>query len=308
MPTKRPSLGRGLEALLGSPALLDADPADDAEITAAPVRSPRDHELANLALDLVQRGRYQPRVDMRPESLQELADSIRAQGVVQPIVVRPLTVTHAGEPARYEIIAGERRWRAAQIAGLHEIPAVIRRVSDHAAIAMSLIENIQRENLNPLEEARALDRLIREFEMTHQSAADAVGRSRAAVSNLLRLLELAEEVKALVEQRQLEMGHARALLGLAAGRQQIEVEALVAKKGLSVRETEALVRRLVDGSGESTPRGESRVDPNIRKLEQDLAEKLGAKVLLQHATSGRGKLVINYNSLDELDGILGHIQ
>ncbi len=308
MPTKRPSLGRGLEALLGSPALLDADPADDAEITAAPVRSPRDHELANLALDLVQRGRYQPRVDMRPESLQELADSIRAQGVVQPIVVRPLTVTHAGEPARYEIIAGERRWRAAQIAGLHEIPAVIRRVSDHAAIAMSLIENIQRENLNPLEEARALDRLIREFEMTHQSAADAVGRSRAAVSNLLRLLELAEEVKALVEQRQLEMGHARALLGLAAGRQQIEVAALVAKKGLSVRETEALVRRLVDGSGESTPRGESRVDPNIRKLEQDLAEKLGAKVLLQHATSGRGKLVINYNSLDELDGILGHIQ
>ena len=308
MSTKRPSLGRGLEALLGSPALLDADPADDAEIAAAPARSPRDHELANLALDLVQRGRYQPRVDMRPESLQELADSIRAQGVVQPIVVRPLTVTHAGEPARYEIIAGERRWRAAQIAGLHEIPAVIRRVSDHAAIAMSLIENIQRENLNPLEEARALDRLIREFEMTHQSAADAVGRSRAAVSNLLRLLELAEEVKALVEQRQLEMGHARALLGLAAGRQQIEVAALVAKKGLSVRETEALVRRLVDGSGESAPRGEARIDPNIRKLEQDLAEKLGAKVLLQHATSGRGKLVINYNSLDELDGILGHIQ
>ena len=308
MPTKRPSLGRGLEALLGSSALLDADPADDAEIAAAPARSPRDHELANLALDLVQRGRYQPRVDMRPESLQELADSIRAQGVVQPIVVRPLTVTHAGEPARYEIIAGERRWRAAQIAGLHEIPAVIRRVSDHAAIAMSLIENIQRENLNPLEEARALDRLIREFEMTHQSAADAVGRSRAAVSNLLRLLELAEEVKSLVEQRQLEMGHARALLGLAAGRQQIEVAALVAKKGLSVRETEALVRRLVDGSGESAPRGEARIDPNIRKLEQDLAEKLGAKVLLQHATSGRGKLVINYNSLDELDGILGHIQ
>jgi len=308
MPTKRPSLGRGLEALLGSPALLDADPADDAEIAAAPARSPRDHELANLALDLVQRGRYQPRVDMRPESLQELADSIRAQGVVQPIVVRPLTVTHAGEPARYEIIAGERRWRAAQIAGLHEIPAVIRRVSDHAAIAMSLIENIQRENLNPLEEARALDRLIREFEMTHQSAADAVGRSRAAVSNLLRLLELAEEVKTLVEQRQLEMGHARALLGLAAGRQQIEVATLVAKKGLSVRETEALVRRLVEVASDSTARAAPKIDPNIRKLEQDLAEKLGAKVLLQHAASGRGKLVINYNSLDELDGILGHIQ
>jgi len=308
MATKRPSLGRGLEALLGSPALLDADPADDAETPAVPPRSPRDHELANLPVDLLQRGRYQPRVDMRPESLQELADSIRSQGVVQPIVVRPLTATHATAPARYEIIAGERRWRAAQMAGLHEIPAIIRRVGDDAAIAMSLIENIQRENLNPLEEARALDRLIREFEMTHQSAADAVGRSRAAVSNLLRLLELAEEVKTLLEQRQLEMGHARALLGLAAGRQQIEVAALVAKKGLSVRETEALVRRLVDGAGESAPRAEPRADPNIRKLEQDLADKLGAKVLLQHATSGRGKLVINYNSLDELDGILGHIQ
>jgi ParB family chromosome partitioning protein len=308
MATKRPSLGRGLEALLGSPALLDADPAEDADTPTMPARSPRDHELANLPVDLLQRGRYQPRVDMRPESLQELADSIRAQGVVQPIVVRPLTVTQAMEPVRYEIIAGERRWRAAQMAGLHEIPAIIRRVPDDAAIAMSLIENIQRENLNPLEEARALDRLIREFEMTHQSAADAVGRSRAAVSNLLRLLELAEEVKALVEQRQIEMGHARALLGLAAGRQQIEVAALVAKKGLSVRETEALVRRLVDGVSETPPRSEPRIDPNIRKLEQDLADKLGAKVLLQHAASGRGKLVINYNSLDELDGILGHIQ
>jgi ParB family chromosome partitioning protein len=308
MPIKRPSLGRGLEALLGSPALLDPDLAEDGETSRPPTRAPRDHELANLAVDLLQRGRYQPRVDMRAESLQELADSIRVQGVVQPIVVRPLTVTLSGEPQRYEIIAGERRWRAAQLAGLHEIPAIIRRVPDEAAIAMSLIENIQRENLNPLEEARALDRLIREFEMTHQSAADAVGRSRAAVSNLLRLLELADDVKALVEQRQLEMGHARALLGLAQGRQQIEVAALVAKKGLSVRETEALVRRLVDSAGDPAPRAVPRVDPNIRKLEQDLAEKLGARVLLQHAASGRGKLVINYNSLDELDGILGHIQ
>jgi ParB family chromosome partitioning protein len=308
MPTKRPSLGRGLEALLGSPALLDSDLAEDGESAPPLARAPRDHELANIPVDLLQRGRYQPRVDMRAESLQELADSIRVQGVVQPIVVRPLTVTLSGEPQRYEIIAGERRWRAAQLAGLHEIPAIIRRVPDEAAIAMSLIENIQRENLNPLEEARALDRLIREFEMTHQSAAEAVGRSRAAVSNLLRLLELAEDVKTLVEQRQLEMGHARALLGLAAGRQQIEVAALVAKKGLSVRETEALVRRLVESAGETTPRTTPKLDPNIRKLEQDLAEKLGAKVLLQHAASGRGKLVINYNSLDELDGILGHIQ
>ena len=237
MATKRPSLGRGLEALLGT-----ASSAPSAESDAAP--APRfDEELAKIPVDLLQRGRFQPRLDMRPESLQELADSIRAQGVVQPIIVRPVTAQRAGEPPRYEIIAGERRWRAAQMAGLHDVPAVIRRVPDEAAMAMSLIENIQRENLNPLEEARALDRLIREFEMTHQTAADAVGRSRAAVSNLLRLLELAEEVKGLVETRQIEMGHARALLGLSVTRQQVEVALLVAKKGLSVRETEALVRR-----------------------------------------------------------------
>ena len=241
MATKRPSLGRGLEALLGT-----ATPATATESTApdAPPRPRLDEELARIPVDLLQRGRYQPRLDMRPESLQELADSIRAQGVVQPIVVRPVAAQRAGEPLRYEIIAGERRWRAAQMAGLHDVPAVIRRVADGAAMAMSLIENIQRENLNPLEEARALDRLIREFDMTHQTAADAVGRSRVAVSNLLRLLELADEVKTLVETRQLEMGHARALLGLAVARQQVEVALLVAKKGLSVRETEALVRRL----------------------------------------------------------------
>jgi ParB family chromosome partitioning protein len=302
MATKRPSLGRGLEALLGTATSVSPD--DNATAAAAPRP---EEELARIPVDLLQRGRYQPRLDMRPESLQELADSIRAQGVVQPIVVRPLDSQRAGEPARYEIIAGERRWRAAQMAGLHDVPAVIRRVPDEAAVAMSLIENIQRENLNPLEEARALDRLIREFDMTHQTAADAVGRSRAAVSNLLRLLELADEVKALVESRQLEMGHARALLGLAVARQQVEVAMLVAKKGLSVRETESLVRRL------STPRADTneekkRPDPNVTRLEQDLAEKLGAKVHLQHAASGRGKLVIAYNSLDELDGILAHIQ
>jgi len=303
MATKRPSLGRGLEALLGT-----ASPAPSAESDASP--SPRfDEELAKIPVDLLQRGRFQPRLDMRPESLQELADSIRAQGVVQPIIVRPVTAQRAGEPPRYEIIAGERRWRAAQMAGLHDVPAVIRRVPDEAAMAMSLIENIQRENLNPLEEARALDRLIREFEMTHQTAADAVGRSRAAVSNLLRLLELAEEVKGLVETRQIEMGHARALLGLSVTRQQVEVAMLVAKKGLSVRETEALVRRLsehkADGSERAPP---PRPDPNITRLEHDLADKLGAKVQLQHGTKGRGKLVIAYNSLDELDGILAHIQ
>ena len=224
MATKRPSLGRGLGALLGQPVAVESSDV------VTPLRS--DEELQKLPVDLLQRGKYQPRIDMRQESLQELADSIKAQGVVQPIVVRPLNDDSPGAARRYEIIAGERRWRAAQIAGLHEIPALIRRVPDEAAIAMSLIENIQRENLNPLEEARALERLITEFEMTHATAAEAVGRSRAAVSNLLRLLELTDEVKALVEHRELEMGHARALLGLENRRQQAEVAALVAKKKL----------------------------------------------------------------------------
>ena len=260
-----------------------------------------------MPVDLLQRGKYQPRIDMRPETLQELADSIKAQGVVQPIIVRPLDGPEGAGHARYEIIAGERRWRAAQLAGLHEIPAVVRRVGDEAAIAMALIENIQRENLNPLEEARALDRLITEFDMTHATAAEAVGRSRAAVSNLLRLLELTDEVKTLVEHRELEMGHARALLGLETRRQQAEVGALVAKKKLSVRETEALVKRLTAphaAAEESAP----RVDPNIRKLESELSEKLGAKVAVQHTASGKGKLVISYHTLDELDGILDHIR
>jgi ParB family chromosome partitioning protein len=273
--------------------------------------APRDEDLARIPVDLLQRGRYQPRLDMRPESLEELASSIRAQGVVQPIVVRPLAAQKTGEPIRYEIIAGERRWRAAQMAGLHDIPAVVRIVPDEAAVAMSLIENIQRENLNPLEEARALDRLIREFDVTHQQAADAVGRSRASVSNLLRLLELADEVKTLVEHRQLEMGHARALLGLAQPRQQAEVGALVAKKGLSVRETEALVKQMLAHGDKAKRKNEGddpRPDPNITRLEQDLADKLGARVSLQHALTGKGKLVIAYNSLDELDGILEHIK
>ena len=316
MATKRPSLGRGLEALLGSvtpaPAAVVDAPGTSSAQTPAPVAvAPRDEELARIPVDLLQRGRYQPRLDMRPESLQELADSIRAQGVVQPIVVRPLVAQKAGEPIRYEIIAGERRWRAAQMAGLHDIPAVVRIVPDEAAVAMSLIENIQRENLNPLEEARALDRLIREFGITHQQAADAVGRSRAAVSNLLRLLELTDEVKTLVEQRHLEMGHARALLGLAQARQQSEVGALVAKKGLSVRETEALVKRMLahgDKANRKDDADDPRPDPNVTRLEQDLADKLGARVSLQHARTGKGKLVIAYNSLDELDGILAHIR
>jgi ParB family chromosome partitioning protein len=289
---KRKTLGRGLDALLG-PGPRGKD------------ESAEGGELRHLAIDLLQRGKYQPRHDMRPESLQDLADSIRAQGVVQPIVVRPLA-PQAGQPRRYEIIAGERRWRAAQIAGLQEMPAVIRDVPDEAAVAIALIENIQRENLNPLEEAIALTRLINEFEMTHQQAADAVGRSRAAVSNLLRLLELADDVKTMMEERKLEMGHARALLGLPSARQQVEVARTVASRGLSVRETEAMVRRALKPAPAKPAK--AAVDPDIRALEGELGDKLGAKVHIQTAQGGKGKLVIAYNSLDELEGILGHIR
>jgi len=271
-----------------------------------------DEELQKLPVDLLQRGKYQPRIDLRQETLQELADSIKAQGVVQPIIVRPIGAATGDNGAqleqRYEIIAGERRWRAAQLAGLHEIPAVIRRVPDAAAIAMALIENIQRENLNPLEEARALQRLITEFEMTHATAAEAVGRSRAAVSNLLRLLELGDETKSLVEHRQIEMGHARALLGIENKRQQADLAAQIAQRKLSVRETEALVKRVASLPAGAAAESGSRPDPNIRKLEADLSEKLGAKVQVQHSSSGKGKLVISYHTLDELDGILEHIQ
>lgn len=306
MMQKKPTLGRGLADLLGHVSARSI-PREDA--SASP-QAPPGEELAKVPLDLLQRGRYQPRIDMRSESLQELADSIKSQGVVQPIVVRPFDAPAPGAAQRYEIIAGERRWRAAQLAGLTEIPALIRRIPDEAAIAIALIENIQREDLNPLEEARAFDRLIGEFKMTHQQVADAVGRSRAAVSNLLRLLELTPEVSSLVEKRELEMGHARALLGLSSRRQQVEVGALVAKKSISVRETEALVRRMSepaksrrDGSVPDDPR-----DPNVRRLQEELAEKLGAKVAIQHAPSGKGKVIVSYNSLDELDGILAHIQ
>ncbi|MFL6576855.1 MAG: ParB/RepB/Spo0J family partition protein, partial [Povalibacter sp.] len=300
MSTKRPSLGRGLGALLGQPVA-------NAEAASSVTQLRPDEELTKIPVDLLQRGKYQPRIDMHTDTLQELADSIKSQGLIQPILVRPLGEPAPGQPRRYEIIAGERRWRAAQLAGLHEIPSIIRRIPDEAAVAMALIENIQREDLNPLEEARALDRLITEFDMTHATAAEAVGRSRAAVSNLLRLLELCDEAKSLVEQREIEMGHARALLGLGTKRQQAEVAALVAKKKLSVRETEALVRRMgLTNTSEvqSTP----RPDPNIRKLESDLSEKLGAKVQVQHSSGGKGKLIISYHTLDELDGIIEHIQ
>lgn len=291
---KKRGLGKGLDALLGSAAI--AAPG-----TAANATDPADGDLRNLPVDIIQRGKYQPRMDMHQETLEELADSIRAQGVVQPIVVRPIA-----EPGRYEIIAGERRWRAAQLAGLHEIPAVIRDVPDEAAVAMALIENIQREQLNPLEEAYALQRLIDEFDMTHQLAAEAVGRSRAAVSNLLRLLALADEVKNLIGRGDLEMGHARALLALEQDKQGVAAKQ-VASKGMSVRETERMVKKLLQPAAEKTA-AVTKVDPDIRRLEQDIAERLGSKVAIQHGDKGKGKLVVHYNSLDELDGILNHIK
>jgi ParB family chromosome partitioning protein len=295
MSARRRTLGRGLDALLSTPDSSGA--ADSPSATAGA-------GLHDLPVDLLERGRYQPRRDLRADSLEELADSIRAQGIVQPIVVRPLAA--AGGAIRYEIIAGERRWRAAQLAGLQEIPAIVRDVPDEAAVAMALIENIQRENLNPLEEARALERLIDEFGMTHQQAAKAVGRSRAAVTNLLRLLDLSPDVKRMVEIRELEMGHARALLGISDAHAQLAAARTVVSRGLSVRETERLVKRVSAPSADSVVT--KKPDPNVARLEADLGDRLGARVQLRQGTKGSGKLVISYNSLDELEGILAHIR
>lgn len=299
MVAKKRGLGKGLTALLGSSArVVSIEPGDETAITE---EISQGGLLKWLPIDILQRGVYQPRIDIDPESLEELADSIRAQGVVQPIVVRPLA-----EPGRYEIIAGERRWRASLLAGVHEIPAVIRDVSDQDAMAIGLIENIQREQLNPMEEANALQRLIEEFGMTHQLAADAVGRSRTAVSNLIRLLALNDDVKRMVENGDMEMGHARALLALE-GEHQSSAARTVAGKGLTVRETERLVKRLLaEKSGE--PKKKAHTDPDVIKLEQRLGEKLGAKVSIQQGARGKGKMVIQYNSLDELDGIIEHIK
>jgi ParB family chromosome partitioning protein len=295
--TPKRRLGRGLDALLSKPA---------AETVALTGKTSAD-ALQEVPVELLQRGQYQPRVDIRQDTLEDLASSIRAQGVVQPIVVRP--IGKDGGTQRYEIVAGERRWRAAQMAGLAEIPAVVKEIPDEAAIAMALIENIQRENLNPLEEARALDRLIHEFDLTHAEAAEAVGRSRAAVSNLLRLQDLADKVKTLLESRQLDMGHARALLGISNAVQQLDAARQVVKKGLSVRETERLVKHMLDNAGRKKPvKPPETGNADIRRLEIEVSEKLGAKVSVNHTKRGSGKLVISYNSLDELDGILKHIR
>ncbi|MCH8174315.1 MAG: ParB/RepB/Spo0J family partition protein [Proteobacteria bacterium] len=298
--TAKKKLGKGLDALLsvGSTQTM-------ASLLGRPKNRPvsisadRDGDMKHVPIELIQRGKYQPRTGMHEEALQELASSIRVQGVMQPIVIRPISAD------KYEIIAGERRWRACQIVGLDTIPAIIKPVGDEAAIAMSLIENIQRENLNPIEEAMALKRLQDEFELTQQEVADAVGKSRTSVTNLIRLIGLSIDVRRMLEHGDLEMGHARALLSLP-DIQQSEAGRTVVGRGLSVRQTESLVRRLIAGGGEA--RASKLIDPDIKNLEENLAEKLGTQVMIQHSAKGKGRLVLKYNSLDELDGILAHIK
>lgn len=293
MAAKRRSLGKGLDALLAGSSRSEEPSVPQP----APATSDKG-QLQELPVDLIQRGQYQPRRDFDPFALQELADSIKAQGVMQPIVVRPI----ANE--RFEIIAGERRWRAVQQAGLDSIPVLIRNVSDEATIAMSLIENIQREDLNPIEEAYALERLQDEFEMTQQQVADAVGKSRSAVANLLRLTSLQADVRTLLEHGDLDMGHARCLLTLDA-EHQLQLARRIVAKGLSVRQAEALVRQFQSDKPKPPPKG---LDPNIRSLQDELSQKLGSAVHIQHSASGKGKLILNYGSLDELDGILSHLK
>lgn len=284
---KKRGLNRGLDALLGS----FSDKDEQAE-------AGEGHQLQTLPIEYMQRGRYQPRKDIDPEKLQELADSIKAQGIIQPVVVRMI----ASE--KYEIIAGERRWRAAQLAGLQQVPVVIKEIDDRAAMAIALIENIQREDLNPLEEAEALRRLLDEFAMTHQQVADAVGKSRATVTNLLRLMDLHPDVKKMLVNRQLEMGHARALLSLD-GPQQVVAANKIVKDGLTVRAAERLVK---DGQAEPKMPKIKVVDKDTLRLQEDLTAKLGAKVSIEHKENGAGRLVIAYSSLEELDGILEQIK
>ncbi|ASP37889.1 chromosome partitioning protein ParB [Bacterioplanes sanyensis] len=305
MVKKKRGLGRGLDALMaGSKAATEADISAE-QVAAAPQieedEALTDGTLRRLPVEWIQPGQYQPRRDMHPEALEELAASIKAQGLMQPVVVRPLP----GATQRFELIAGERRWRACQLAGLDTLPALIRLVSDETTIAMALIENIQREDLNPMEEANALKRLQQEFDLTQLEVAEAVGKNRATVANLLRLTNLNDDVKRLLEHGDIDMGHARALLALEGG-QQSEAAAQVVAKALNVRQTEALVRQLQQTPTESTAKNSP--DPDIKRLEQVLGDRLGAQVAIQHGNKGKGKLVINYTSLDELEGILSHIQ
>lgn len=297
MAAKKRGLGRGLDALLSG-----STPTPAPAPAVSTVASPHEHEiLLQLPIDLIQRGKYQPRRDMHTEALEELAESIRIQGVLQPIVVRHI------DDKRYEIIAGERRWRATQLAGLDKIPAMVRDVPDDTAIAMALIENIQREDLNAMEEAMALARLRDEFELTQQEVATAVGKSRASVANLLRILTLREDVKILLEHGDLELGHAKALLGLPAELQSSAASQVVSRS-LSVRQTESLVRNLLAAHENPQAPDSSAVDPDIKRLQVDLGDRVGVPVIIQHSAKGKGKLVFKYSSLDELEGILDHIK
>ena len=291
---KKRGLGRGLDALLGPKGAVSQVQASTAVIEPLP-----GEVLRKLPVGQLQPGKYQPRREMDQGKLSELADSIKSQGVIQPILVRQV------EGGRYEIVAGERRWRASQEAGLAEVPVVVRDLDDRTVIAMALIENIQREDLNPLEEAIALQRLQQEFELTQQQVADAVGKSRVTVANLLRLISLPEVIKTMLSHGDLEMGHARALLGLPEN-QQVEGARHVVARGLTVRQTEALVRQWLSGKPE--PVEATKPDPDIARLEQRLAERLGSAVQIRHGKKGKGQLVIGYNSLDELQGVLAHIR
>lgn len=284
---KKRGLGKSLDALLVGSLSTTEESYPQSE-----------DQLCQLSVDVIQRGKYQPRREMDPDALDDLANSIRSQGIIQPIVVRQLL------GGRFEIVAGERRWRAAQLAGLTEVPAIIKDIPDEAAVAIALIENIQREGLNPIEEAMALQRLIAEFSMTHQQVAEAVGKSRASVTNLLRLLTLAEEVKTMLEHGDIEMGHARALLSLPEALQ-IEAAQSIVNKGLSVRDTEELVRVLQLPKLPAMPKS---IDPDIRRLQEDLANRLSLAVAIQCNQKGKGKVVIKYSDLSELDAILDYFQ
>lgn len=294
MAAKKRGLGRGLDALLTTSQQAASRRHQEEDATAELVPG----ELRKLPLEQLHPGRYQPRKDMSPEALEELANSVKAQGIIQPVVVRQTG------PEQFEIIAGERRWRAAQLAQLSEIPCLVKDIPDEAAIAMALIENIQREDLNALEEATALQRLMTEFEMTQQAVAEAVGKSRTTVTNLLRLMQLNDDVKLLLERGDIETGHAKVLLGVN-GDLQSELARTIAAKALTVREAERLIQKALKPAADKAQR---KPDPDIVKLEQSLSESLGAKVAISYNRKGKGKLVINYANLDELDGILNRIQ
>lgn len=295
---KKRGLGKGLDALLSNNHTANAKLVTQENDVDDKIFSSNDEILKNIDIDLLSPGKYQPRKDMSPSALEELAESIRSQGIIQPILVRKTSDN------QYEIIAGERRWRAAQLANIEKVPCIIKQVPDEAAIAMALIENIQREDLNAMEEAVALNRLIEEFDLTHQQIATAVGKSRTAVTNLLRLNSLNEPVKRLLENGDLDMGHARALLSID-GDLQTELARLVASKELTVRETEQLVNKSINPTEKAKI---SIKDPDISRLESQLVDRLGAKVCINHTAKGKGKIVINYQNVSELDGIITKIR